>query len=380
MKITVEIAMAANEMFFRLCCLCRWSSVSAEGKYNELTKQALNCISAYLLASVLEEDGYTIRWELFPKIAIYRAFEKAYVNFDVPDQMIDEICKCGAIDPQEVRKIPKEIITQKCWKEFAEFICEGKGSLEEEIYKVATKLATHVELEEIKKSIPRDAYIMNLKQIKSFGRQHCKRCSTKKFSRRGSIYFKTIRKVSNLRNQVRWAGHAYSVECSVLGHLFDTAVIAYLMSLEENPEDEQLATTRFFMGIFHDVAEAWTKDIPSPIKDRVLGLREATEKYEEICLEKNFYKGLPTYIKKKLKEVEFENTNNAKMKKFMKGADYLSADCECWRQYKAGTRDEYFKEAIKNRSDRIQNGENYVTPVFLELHKFIAGYIKRLDL
>ena len=64
------------------------------------------------------------------------------------------------------------------------------------------------------------------------------------------------------------------------------------------------------------------------------------------------------------------------MKKFMKGADYLSADCECWRQYKPGTRDEYFKKAIKNRSDRIQNGENYVTPVFLELHKFIAGYIK----
>ena len=92
----------------------------------------------------------------------------------------------------------------------------------------------------------------------------------------GSI-FKILAKISKLRNQNRWAITCYSVKCSVLGHLFDTGVFAYFMSLELDPEDEKIATEMFLMGIYHDIAETWTTDVPSPIKDRVAGLRKGTE-------------------------------------------------------------------------------------------------------
>ena len=40
--------------------------------------------------------------------------------------------------------------------------------------------------------------------------------------------------------------------------------------------------------------------------------------------------------------VMFEEPANLNFHNLIKSADYLSADCECWRQYLAGSRDPYF--------------------------------------
>ena len=53
------------------------------------------------------------------------------------------------------------------------------------------------------------------------------------------------------------------------------------------------------MGILHDVAETWTTDIPSPIKDRILGFRKATEEYEIKMLEQELYNIVPSFFIRK---------------------------------------------------------------------------------
>ena len=150
------------------------------------------------------------------------------------------------------------------------------------------------------------------------------------------------------------------------------------MSLEQEPENERLATKMFFMGIFHDVAENWTKDIPSPIKDRIPGFRKATETYEDAMMEEHVYKVLPQYIADALKELRL--TKESEHYTLIKGADYLSADSECYRQLMAGTRDSYFLRAILKRKNNIDEGKEMLTPMCMELYKYFVRYGKGLNL
>jgi len=83
----------------------------------------------------------------------------------------------------------------------------------------------------------------------------------------------------SLRFQERWS-HLYRVpRTSVLGHMLIVAILSYLFSLKieetfktENTLKTRICTKRrfnnFFGGLFHDLPEALTRDIISPVKER----------------------------------------------------------------------------------------------------------------
>lgn len=380
MRLTFKTVGATNEVFKRLCCLRRWTHFVTEDKYNELAKQSLNCITAFFLATCAEHEGKTIIWERFPKIAIYRAFQKTYVYFDTPEFILKDICRVGKIEVDTFDQTTRQIIAEQTDDAFADFICEGIGTYEAQIYKAATKLATFIELLENERKMNGD-FIHKYHEIIETLKEYEDIPMVKELSTNPEHHmFKVIQHLSQLRNQNRWAVNVYNMECSVLGHLFDTAVFAYYMSLEQDMENEKLATRMFFMGIFHDVAESWTKDIPSPIKDRVKGFRKATEEYENMMIEEHMYDVLPRYVSDALKKVMFEEDGNQEFHALIKGADYLSADSECWRQYKAGSRDEYFRNATLRRKNRIEAGKEVLTPACRELFEYFVEYEKGLNL
>ena len=184
--------------------------------------------------------------------------------------------------------------------------------------------------------------------------------------------FNMLMDISKLRNQNRWASYARSMDCSVLGHLLDTAIYAYFMSLEECPDDEERATRMFFIGLFHDVAEGWTKDIPSPIKDRIPGFREASEEYELRMLEAHMYNLLPDYLREKVKAVMMEEKENIDIKPFLKGADYLSASAECYQNIIGGTRDFNFYRALVLTERLAEEGTIRLTPDAKEFYRHLV--------
>ena len=172
---------------------------------------------------------------------------------------------------------------------------------------------------------------------------------------------------------MRWATCCKAVKCSVLGHLFDTAIWAYLIGLEQSSFDEQLATKFFFMGIFHDIAETWTHDIPSPIKDKIEGYRAATEEHESQMLEEHMYPNLVTLgLDEPTRNIMFEDKVNRKYRKFIKIADYLSADSECWRNLVAGSRYYYYWDAIIERKIDKSSKINTV------MHAYLTNYAKKV--
>jgi len=371
-KVTFKSMMAVNDVLRLLNNLRRWTDFTTQQKYNELNKQALNCIVAYMLAQRAEHEGKNICYENFPRIAIGRAFAKVYVYFDTPEHKINEICKLSGISKREFDIVATQIIAEKTDDEFADFLAKGIGEYEVQIYKAATKIATYIELLEQQMTV---SDMSKFQEIERDLDEFRGIPGVEEFSDTESTVFKLWQKLSKLRNQTRWATCCYNVECSVLGHLFDTAGFAYLIALDESNFDETYATQMFFMGIFHDVAETWTKDIPSPIKDRIPGFRKATEEYELKNLEKHMYSKVPGYMAEALKSVMMEDASNKALKKKLKDADYLSADAECYRNLLSGSRDTYFCGAITRRPV-TDCSEIYVAmhEYFSKLAESVRGY------
>jgi putative hydrolase of HD superfamily len=98
----------------------------------------------------------------------------------------------------------------------------------------------------------------------------------------------------NLRFQERWS-HLHRVpRTSVLGHMLIVAILSYFFSLkiEETLKTEECTKRRFnnfFGGLFHDLPEALTRDIISPVKERG-GIGEIIKEFEQEQMTRRIYK------------------------------------------------------------------------------------------
>lgn len=374
---------ATNEMLKRLIRLRRWTDIVSDDSFNEMAKQALNSLICYILACFAEESGELIDWTRFPKYALYRAYEKAYVVFNTPKSKYLEIFEMGKISHSEFAKATNRKISEIVDPAFSEFLAESLGTREELIFKAATVIATKIELLQLHPRCEYSKYDLKSNSVREDMAKYADIPGFKEVSDPNGDLFKMLQFISDsyLRHHTRWCELGYVQPCSILGHLYSTAVWAYFMSLEEHPEDEELATKRYFMGIFHDIAEAWTTDLPSPIKDYIKGLRNACELFEDKVLKDNLYSKVPHFVAKKIHEVMFEEPQNVDQHKaIIKGADYLSADTECWLQYQLGSRDPYFWGAILRRQPGIDNGSVALTPLCGQLQQYFKDFCKKLNI
>ena len=344
--------------------LKRWSSDITESGRNELGKQALNVIFCYVLAAEYEErTGNKLNWNLFPRIALYRAFQKADVNVDIKENTLHEIE--GSENSQELfNDVTERVIEHEMGEEFCNWVKQGCDTFEERIYKAATKIATFIELLEIKNKV--HDFKKTYNEIVSgaakyndipgfraiFKALKRKKWKISKTAQKGTT--KVLEDLSTLRNRDRWSVYSHTVKCSVLGHLFDTAMIAFLVSLEKGLSEEE-ATINFFVGAFHDVAEAYTGDIPSPVKDHIKGFRKKSEEFELRMMNENFYPYLPKYVERAIRDVMLEEPGNADRKDIVKIADYVSAVSEIHRQAIKGSRDRELYKALVGHKEKLRS-------------------------
>lgn len=368
-----DVLKAVDDCFRGMNNLRRWTEFFQEARYNELSKQALNCMVTFIVAKKCEQAGKKIHWERFPKIAIFRGFQKmgladvthnTYANI-VENKMNGELENFYRVIG--CKKIKDLVNDEKEAEKLQEFLVEGINTFEFEIYRVSSRIASLIEVVESEEKFNRNDYANKYAEIvSSIKDMEAKIPAVKGFI--NSSEYEILRKISSLRNQNRWALRSYRVDCSVLGHLFDTAVFAYLIALN-NGMNEKMAAKMFFIGIWHDIAEAWTKDIPSPTKDAFEGFREASEEFEVECLNKYVYQMVDEFLGNAIKEVMLEEEAAKDFKALIKAADYLSADSECYRQLVAGTRDKYFR-------DRVLWGD--LKKIEENPNTFIAGGLKEL--
>lgn len=344
--VTIKDLKAINNMLFELLCLRRWSEVTVtNGKFTEVSKQALNCMISFFWATEIAHTGVKVDFTQFPKLAIFRGFTKT-LQCDVSEANLDIIFHLGNVSKANFNEMIWDSVAKSTSKSFFEHLQVDSNCLEARIYRAATKVSTLLELKEIRGLIAEKDYLLKEKQLlavlSEFSNLPC-------YERIMSTPYQEIfRNFSKLRNRIRWAKHPNIVQCSVLGHMFDVGVFAYLMSLEVKPDDEELASRYFFMGIFHDFPECWTGDMPSPVKDAIPGLRAATEEFENMVMEENVYSQLPPNMSDAIRNVMLEDAGNVQRKAFLKKSDNFSAYVECWREIDAGSHHYYYRKVMRD--------------------------------
>jgi putative hydrolase of HD superfamily len=99
-----------------------------------------------------------------------------------------------------------------------------------------------------------------------------------------------------LRFQKRWAQTPRIPETSVLGHMLTVAIFGYFYSLDINACNKRLQNN-FFTALFHDLPEALTRDIISPVKYSVDELADIIAEYEVSQIEDKIMPYIPEKIK-----------------------------------------------------------------------------------
>ena len=370
MKFEIEHYKAINRVMRKLNVLRRWTGSMTDPRYDEISKQAINSIFAFFLAKEIEHLGHVVNYERLIQSALYRAFQKAYLFYDTPEHKYREIFELEGIPYEEsIKEATYTIIASKAGTELADYLMLCYNSFEKRIYEAATKLATYFEMVENEDKLNGD-FGKNLGHIISSLEKYY---DMPGFKGMRENYKDVFHECSKLRNQNRWAGYGYRIESAVTGHLFDTAVFSFMNAVDMGIPKEE-ATKYFFIGIFHDVAETYTRDIPSPVKDLIPGFRKATEEYERLELDRNFYPLLPDYIVSAVKGLMLEEVPG-QMKMFGKVGDYISAGSEIFRQCP----DEGFDEAMKAHLNGFHNPKKYAKYISKEALEFFEWMERRVE-
>ncbi len=95
-----------------------------------------------------------------------------------------------------------------------------------------------------------------------------------------------------LRFQKRWAQTPRVPETSVLGHMLTVAILGYFYSLHVEACDSRIENN-FFCALFHDLPEALTRDIISPVKYSVSGLDDIISEYELKVMDDEIFPYIP---------------------------------------------------------------------------------------
>ena len=113
--------------------------------------------------------------------------------------------------------------------------------------------------------------------------------------------YKFIMKVEQLRFQVRWNQTPRVPKTTVLGHCYFVAIITLLLCMECGVEvsDKRLVND-FFTGLFHDLPEAVTRDIISPVKQATDELPNIVKKIEDEIVNKELVPLMEDFYSKEL--------------------------------------------------------------------------------
>lgn len=375
-----------EKMLCRLKMTESWrGKIPTQEGFSKEDKEALNviifaCIKEIMLSRDADLTG-------IPAYILKRLYKKAYtwdakpVNTKFFRETIPEF-------DLKLETYVQSRMGEQGAREFAEFIRNEAAKLSPEVlrvYKAARVLGTLIEFEEMSEELRADTAEETRQQVYKDLYQFADLPHFMDIAQGIGEYreLKTLLKaISCSRYTFRWQGYIAPVRCSILAHMLESAIIGYLMNLEEGRETDLVHD--FWVLMFHDLPEIWTDDIPSPVKDGVelsnpdyylmervgkvkMTLRDISELQELEALEENFYARLPDEIAEFFRDgVMLEDVDEPEVKCFYKAADYFSADLEVYWNIKGGSREADFKKILKKSlTSRRTAGQKALLEKFL---------------
>ncbi len=300
------------DYIFSSASIQRWNDYPRMVDLVELDKQAHKIIIAYFIAKQEKDVNYTHLIEAH----IFEFLRRIVVTDIRPDVFRKALKKKGPqinnwvlskLEPS-LNQIDNGLFLQK----FKEYLAdESMYKKERFILQAASYLSTRWEfgivyqtsqflndIDEVKKEV--DAEIEDYYEL----------IGVRKIALNQKLA-KIIDLSGRLRFQKRWAQTPRIPETSVLGHMLTVAIFGYFYSLQINACDKRLQNN-FFVALFHDLPEALTRDIISPVKYCVDELADIIAQFEVSQIEDKILPYIPHHMKKEFSYILGMDENNFK--------------------------------------------------------------------
>ncbi len=174
----------------------------------------------------------------------------------------------------------------------------------------------------------------------------------------------------------RWALMRNTSSENISEHSNDVAAIAHALAVIKNVRyGGKLNPERAaFLGLYHDMPEIITGDMPTPVKYHSKDMRDAFAEVENMASEK-LLSMLPDDMKEYYKSAFFPENEDEYLWKILKAADKISALIKCIEEEKAGNRE--FIKAFESTKRAIEEMNMPECEDFLR--DFIPSFYLSLD-
>lgn len=276
----------------------RWNDLVRPFDLVEMDKAGEKMVLAYIIGKYEENKGSHVDWLWMIYASLFDFLKKiALCDIKAPvQQMLKKEF------PEEYLRLNEWVLNQykaliqdeDLFSRFTIYIGQKAGSFEipedlketVHIYQAAHKYSTIRELEMLSFVNEKERYQTIEKDLKAEIQPYLDLEALQKLMTHQKE-FEFLLKIEQLRFQTRWNQTPRVPKTSVLGHCFFVAVMTLLLGMESNPDMcERRVINNFFTGLFHDLPEAVTRDIISPVKQATDDLPNIVKKIEDEIVEK----------------------------------------------------------------------------------------------
>ena len=281
------------EHLFAAASIQRWNDYPRMVELVELDKQAHKFIIAYFMANI-EKDVNMVH---LIEAGIFEFLRRVVVTDIRPDVFRKALKqKEKEINEWVLSKLGdslKDIQNGKFLARFEEYLKDSNMYKKERfILKAASYLATKWEFSIVYQT---SQFLSGIDRVKDAVEEeiedYYELVSVRKIALNKKIS-KIIELSGRLRFQKRWAQTPRVPETSVLGHMLIVAILGYFYSLHVEACDARVENN-FYCALFHDLPEALTRDIISPVKYSVSGLDDIISEYELKVMDDEIFPYIP---------------------------------------------------------------------------------------
>ncbi len=274
------------EVLFKGFSIQRWNDKLRPIELIEMDKHAHKMIIAYCLGKYEEMAGNEVDWNDLIKGGIFELLRRIIIS-DIQRPVFREIEKnrklLGQLNQWVWDEINKKIGNDMLKHEFEEYLHNPEviSPLARKILDASHIYASFWEFRIIKHINVDDYQIEEIENsLMNSIKQYESLLGIRKINVRSKIK-NFIDLCGQMRYQVRWGQLPRVPATTVLGHSLFVAVVSYLFTLELDSPAPKRIYNNFFGGLFHDLPEAVTRDIISPLKRKVPGMSEEINRIEE---------------------------------------------------------------------------------------------------
>ncbi|MEL3913312.1 HD domain-containing protein [Treponema pedis] len=273
---------------FEAFSIQRWNDLIRPFDIVEMDKTAEKAFLAFIIGKYEEKNGANIDWEIIIDGLVFELLRKiALCDIKAPVQR-----RIRKDYPEEYKKINEwifekysEIIEDGEFKNgFKNFLSEKEDNsdITKRVLKAAHRYSTIREFEMLK-PVNEPFRLTELDSGLKKEMSEFMDLTAVKLLFTHQIPHKFLTEIEKLRFQIRWNQTPRVPATTVLGHSFFVASLTLLMCYDLNIKGYR-KYNNFFSALFHDLPEAVTRDIISPVKQATNHLPEVVKEIEQIIV------------------------------------------------------------------------------------------------